>query len=100
MTFVFLFIILLVFYILPTLFTLGNVSFVEWFLRVGLQTTAVLIAFIPTWLFLLVKAILSPVGFWQQLLVYGAGAYFLGVIQVILCVILLAVSYSVIWSNK
>ena len=39
------------------------------------------LALIPTWVFLLVKNLLNPEGFWQKAFVYGFGIYFLGSLQ-------------------
>jgi hypothetical protein len=37
--------------------------------------------FIPTGVFLLAYFLLSPQGFWQKFVVFGAGACFLGIFQ-------------------
>ncbi len=50
--------------------------------RILLSVVACAVAFIPVWVFLLVKYALSPEGFWQNLVLYGLGVYFLGVIQI------------------
>jgi len=39
------------------------------------------LAFIPTYLFIIVDKLLSPAGFWEKLFVYGVGFYFLGAVQ-------------------
>ena len=40
-------------------------------------------SWIPLGFFLFVKNSLSPEGFWQKFVIYGAGIYFLGGVQII-----------------
>jgi hypothetical protein len=42
---------------------------------------------VPTWLYLLVRFLLSPEGFWQNMIVLSIGVYLLGAIQLILLVV-------------
>ena len=56
------------------------------------------IAFLPTAFFLFVKAVLVPNGFWQSVVVYGFGMYFLGAIQIILFIAWVGISFS-IWMD-
>jgi hypothetical protein len=53
--------------------------------------TAVLtgLALIPFWIWLLVYNLLGPKGFWEKLVIYGLGAWFLGMLQLVLIVLLL-----------
>jgi hypothetical protein len=64
------------------------------------KTLAILVcgavALIPFWFWLLCYAVLSPDGFWQKLVVYGVGLYFLGVIQFVLLVIFIVVALYII----
>ena len=46
-----------------------------------------IIFLIPFWLWLLIRYLLSPEGFWQNLFFTCVGVYFLGFIQVILLII-------------
>ncbi len=57
--------------------------FHRWFLTLVI---AVLVL-IPTWIFLLAKSLLNPEGFWQTLVTYGLGFYFLAGIQFIMLVV-------------
>jgi len=45
------------------------------------------IALLPTWLFLLVRHFATPQGFWQNIVLFGFSAYFLGGLQIIFLVI-------------
>ncbi len=58
------------------------------FAKIGLALVGTVIALIPTWIFLLMRHFLSPVGFWQNLVTVGLGYYLLGGIQLILLIIL------------
>lgn len=62
------------------------------------QVVAIAIAGTPTWFWLLVKSLMEPEGFWQNLVVYGVGFYFLGGIQLVLLIGLIAFSI-IIWSE-
>ena len=50
---------------------------------------AVLIAFIPTWIYIAARLLLSPDGFWQNFVLTGVAIYLLGGIQLILLCILI-----------
>ncbi len=53
----------------------------EFLKKLGVSLLATVIALIPLWIFLGIKAIASPEGFWQNLVFVGVGAYFLLGIQ-------------------
>ena len=59
---------------------------------------ATIICFIPLWMFLGVKLLLKPTGFWQSFVIYGAGIYFLGFIQLLL-IVALSVLILLIWKR-
>ena len=42
------------------------------------------VALVPTWIYLGVKFLMSPEGFWQNLILLILGLYFLGFCQVVL----------------
>jgi hypothetical protein len=63
-------------------------------IKLFLQVAAVIIAFLPTAGFLLIKAALGPDGFWQQFVVYGLGIYFFGALQLVLLITLVVISPS------
>jgi len=54
-------------------------------------------ALIPTWLFLLIKNLLNPEGFWQQFVVYGFGLWLFGGLQFVLILAALGILVQVIW---
>lgn len=45
------------------------------------------VALIPTWLFLFIRHLANPEGFWQNLVMFGIGFWTLGFIQLV-CLIL------------
>lgn len=55
-----------------------------------IAVTATAACGIPLWLFLLTKHMLNPVGFWQNLVMYGLGFYLLVGIQLLLFVVWIA----------
>ena len=63
-----------------------------------LSLVSFVLCFIPTWLYLLVKWILSPEGFWQNIILFGVGVWILGSIQVILFIIFIYLLIR-IWSE-
>lgn len=70
----------------------------ELFLKLGLSLAALTIAFIPTWIFLIIKYIANPEGFWQKLVLFGLGLWVGGGIQFFLAV-LFVVALIVIWKE-
>lgn len=55
-------------------------------LKLLMSFVSLVVALGPTWLFLLVKWLLAPEGFWQNLVVYGLGLWFLAFFQIIFIV--------------
>ncbi len=45
------------------------------------------VALIPAWIYVLLKFVFSPHGFWQNVFLLGVSLYFLGVIQVVFLVL-------------
>ncbi len=68
-------------------------------LKTFLILVGFLIAGIPTWIFLLIKNSLNPTGFWQNLVAYGLGAYFLWGVQLVLAILFLGYVGLVLESN-
>ena len=66
--------------------------------RLSLSVVAAIICLIPLWIFVAVKSLLHPTGFWQNLVTYGVGVYFLGGIQIILLIVFIC-AIAVIWMN-
>lgn len=60
---------------------------------------SIFLCLIPLWIFLGVRALLNPTGFWQNFVLYGAGIYILGAAQIGLILILIFVLIS-IWIDK
>lgn len=56
-------------------------------------------AMTPVWIYLVARFLLSPEGFWQNLLLFGVGVYILGWLQLILSVALVLV-LVVIWFDS
>lgn len=54
---------------------------------------------IPLWIYLLADAVLSPEGFWQNLVLMGVGLYFLWFVQAILIIAFFAL-LVVIWTTE
>lgn len=54
-----------------------------------------LLGLMPTWIFILVKTLLSPDGFWQKFAVYGLGVYFLGALQIVFLVLVLTAIFEI-----
>ncbi len=69
----------------------------EFILRILFSVIGTIIAFAPLWFYIFIKNILSPEGFWQNFFLLGLGFYFLGAIQIILLVILIA-WVAAVWS--
>ena len=63
-----------------------------------IQIGAIIVALIPLWVYLGVRAFLSPDGFWQELIVLGLGAWVLGIVQVILIILLAIFSFGALWN--
>ena len=60
-----------------------------------LQCIATIVLLIPTWLFLIIKAALAPVGFAQTVLVYGLVLWIFGAAQLVLLIVLIVVSFKI-----
>ncbi len=74
----------------------------KWLRTIGDILVSILLtvlALIPTWLFLFVKYLLGPEGFWQKLVLFGLGLWFLGFFQFIFLIVLGAVLLS-FWSRS
>ena len=55
-------------------------------IQIVFSVVGTVVALIPTGLYLLAKALLTPEGFWQNLLLLGVGIWALGGLQIILLV--------------
>lgn len=67
--------------------------------KIFLIAIGVLIAGIPTWIFIFIRNSLNPTGFWQNLVAYGLGVYFLWGVQLVLGVLFLGYTAVVLGSN-
>ncbi len=56
-------------------------------IRLSLSVAVFAVALIPVWIFLLVKHMFEPHGFWQNLALAGIGVWILGLFQVGLLVL-------------
>ncbi len=66
--------------------------------KLFLQIVSTVVAFLPTIIFFIVKAVVAPNGFWQSIVVYGLGFYVLGGIQFVLFIVWVGVSLT-IWTD-
>jgi len=57
------------------------------------------IALIPTWLYMLIRYLISPFGFWEELATFLVCAIFIGWIQVIALVLAVAMSLVLIFDD-
>ncbi len=71
---------------------MGNFQRFLWSLLV------LVVALIPTWLYLGIRFLMEPDGFWQEMAVAGCGLLFLGGVQFILAIIGVAVCFT-IWTE-
>ena len=53
-------------------------------IQIVLSVIGAAVALIPTWLYMLAKALLTPEGFWQNLLLLGVGIWALDGLQILL----------------
>ena len=53
-------------------------------MRMLLSLVVTVLAFTPTWMFLLANHLLAPHGFWQNFVLFGVGIYIGGSIQIVL----------------
>ncbi|MCK4358978.1 MAG: hypothetical protein KAW92_09590 [Candidatus Cloacimonetes bacterium] len=58
--------------------------------KVLLSLGAFVVCHIPVGLIVIFKYLLNPEGFWQKAVVYGAGIYIFGGIQIVLWIVLVA----------
>ena len=65
----------------------------EFLKKLGVSLLSIAIAFIPLWIFLGIRSAASPKGFWQNLALGGVALYFLGGIQFLLIIALLALLF-------
>ncbi len=57
------------------------------------------VAGIPAWIYLLARSVFEPGGFWQNLILFGFGLYFLGFIQLVLFVVWVALIIFIMKSD-
>ncbi len=57
------------------------------------------VGLVPVWIYLIVRLLLTPNGFWQELVLVGLGVWVLGSIQVILFIVLLILLFA-IWNES
>ena len=59
-----------------------------------------LVALTPTWLYLGIRFLLGPEGFWQNLVLFGIGALILGSLQFVLFLFGLFITWGVLDDPK
>jgi hypothetical protein len=58
-------------------------NLMEYIVMLFIMLIVFLLCLIPTWIFLVLKYMIGPMGFWQKFAVYGLGIYFLGGLQIV-----------------
>jgi hypothetical protein len=53
-------------------------------IKTSLSLLVLILCLIPTWIYLLADTLFEPNGFWQNLVLFGIGLYFLGALQLVL----------------
>ncbi len=67
----------------------------EFSIKLAITGAVMLVAGMPTWLFLIARYMVSPEGFWQNLVLGAVGIWFLGGLQIFLaiCAVVFLVSF-------
>ncbi|MBI4091009.1 MAG: hypothetical protein HY422_03215 [Candidatus Komeilibacteria bacterium] len=65
----------------------------------AISAFATAIALIPFWIYLGIRVLLQPEGFWQNLVLTGIGVWLMGGIQASLFIVLLVVLYF-LWAKN
>ena len=68
-------------------------------LKIVFSVIALGIALIPAWIYWFVHSLLQPQGFWQNLILLGAGVWVLGTLQIIFLVVWFAALIA-IWETR
>ncbi len=66
--------------------------------KIVLSLIVMAIAAIPLWFYLILQHFLQPEGFWQKLILVGAGFYFLGFLQLIFLIVGVVLVF-VLWTE-
>lgn len=67
--------------------------------RLILQVIILFLGGLPAWFFLTVRYLLNPNGFWQNLILLGAGFYMLGTVQILFLCLALPLSFK-LWFDS
>ena len=70
----------------------------DFLLKFAVSVGVLLVGFIPLWIYLGVRALANPDGFWQELIFSAVAAYFLIGIQIIALVFII-VALIAIWAD-
>lgn len=76
----------------------SRVTFTDVIAKLLVTAIVVLIGGMPTWLFLLARYVLSPEGFWQNLILGVVGLWLLGGLQIFLAIVAVMAILTV-WLN-
>jgi len=68
-------------------------------LNLVLSIISLAVALVPVWFFMLIKYLLAPQGFWQNLVLYGLGFWFLAAFQIFFLIFWIIVLIC-IWGKK
>ena len=66
-------------------------------IKIGVSLISVVVAGIPTWIWLLARTLLEPEGFWQEVVVLGLGVWVLGGLQIFALIFLVWWLFVVVW---
>lgn len=53
------------------------------------------VCFLPTWIFLGIRYLAAPEGFWQNIVLFGLGVWFLGGLQILGFIVAVIITLSV-----
>lgn len=56
-------------------------------IKFALSIAIAFVAFIPTWMFIGFRSLLSPQGFFQEFFVLGVGLYLFGAVQIFMAIV-------------
>ncbi len=66
-------------------------------IKIGISLISVVVAGVPTWIWLLARTLLEPEGFWQEVVVLGLGVWVLGGLQILALIFLIWWLVAVVW---
>ena len=74
-------------------------KFLNFVVKAVVSFVIMVVAFIPSWLYLIIRWFISPEGFWQEFAIFVIAAIVVGWLQVILAVIAGIICFTVIFAE-